>query len=124
LNSEPAAWPVFSDVAGVVSAIRKRGCMTALVSNFHVDLQPHLEANGVALDAYVISFELGLQKPDPRMFTAALERIDVAPKGALMVGDRVDLDGGAAAVGIDTLLLPDPPESGPRGLDVILRMLG
>jgi FMN phosphatase YigB (HAD superfamily) len=124
LNSEPAAWPVFPDVAGVVSTIRERGCRTALVSNFNVDLRPHLEANGVVLDTHVISFELGVQKPDPRMFTTALDRVDVSPEDALMVGDRLDLDGGAAAAGIDTLLLPVPPENGPRGLDVILGMLG
>ena len=41
-----------------------------------------------------------------------------------MVGDNLSLDGGAAAVGIDTLLLPMPAEFGPRGLDVILGMLG
>ena len=116
--------PVFSDAARVVTGIRERGCKTALVSNFHVDVRPHLEANGVVLDASVISFELGLQKPDARMFTTALARIDVSPEEALMVGDRLDLDGGAAAAGIDTLLLPAPPKSGPRGLDVILGMLG
>jgi beta-phosphoglucomutase-like phosphatase (HAD superfamily) len=124
LNGEPAGWPVFSDAARVVTGIRERGCKTALVSNFHVDVRPHLEANGVVLDASVISFELGLQKPDARMFTTALARIDVSPQEALMVGDRLDLDGGAAAAGIDTLLLPAPPKSGPRGLDVILGMLG
>jgi len=124
LNAEPAAWPVYPDVAGVVAGIRERGCKTALVSNFHVDVQPHLEANGVVLDASVISFQLGLQKPDARMFTTALARIDVSPEDALMVGDRLDLDGGAADAGIDTLLLPVPSLSGPRGLDVILGMLG
>jgi FMN phosphatase YigB (HAD superfamily) len=41
-----------------------------------------------------------------------------------MVGDRVSHDGGAAAVGVDTLILPARREFGPRGLDVILGMLG
>lgn len=97
---------------------------TALVSNFHVDLRPHLIDTGFELDAYVISFEHGFQKPDARMFRAALDELDVPASDALMVGDTLDLDGGAAAVGIDTLLLPTPAEFAPRGLDVILGMLG
>jgi hypothetical protein len=40
-----------------------------------------------------------------------------------MVGDRPGHDGGAAIVGIDTMILPAPETFGPRGLDVILRLL-
>jgi HAD superfamily hydrolase (TIGR01509 family) len=124
LDFEPAAWPVFPDAPEVVQAIHDRGVKMALVSDFHVDLRPHLSASGIELDAHVISFEHGFQKPDPRMFTTALEALQVEPRQALMVGDRVTHDGGAAAVGIDTLILPDPPSSGSRGLDVVLDMLG
>ncbi len=124
LDCEPGAWPVFPDAPGVVRAIRARGCATSLVSDFHVDLRPHLEANGIVLDACVISFEHGFQKPDPRMFTTALEELGVEPHDALMVGDRVTHDGGAAEIGIDTLILPSPPADGPRGLDAVLRLLG
>jgi len=124
LNGEAPAWPIYPDAAEVVGAIKNRGVRTALVSNFHVDLRPHLIDSGLELDTYVISFEHGFQKPDPRMFKAALHDLDVPESEALMVGDRLELDGGAAAVGIDTLLLPMPPGSGPRGLDVILGMLG
>jgi len=124
LDLEPEAWPVYGDVADVVGSIHAAGLSTALVSDFHADLRPHLRAHGVELDAYVISFEHGFQKPDPRMFLTALELLGVAPEDALMVGDRVTHDGGAAAVGVDTLLLPQPPASGTRGLDVILGMLG
>jgi FMN phosphatase YigB (HAD superfamily) len=123
LDFQPRAWPVFPDAAAVVREIRARGCRTALVSDFHVDLRPHLIANGMELDAYVISFEHGWQKPDPRMFTTALEALDVAASSALMVGDRASHDGGASLVGIDTLILPAPREFGPRGLDVVLRLL-
>jgi HAD superfamily hydrolase (TIGR01549 family) len=123
LDSEPAAWPVYPDVPATVQAIMERGVKTALVSDFHVDLRPCLRANGMALDAYVISFEHGFQKPDPRMFRTALELLGVVPGEALMVGDRSSHDGGAAAVGIDTLILPPPVDFGPRGLDVLLRLV-
>jgi HAD superfamily hydrolase (TIGR01549 family) len=38
------------------------------------------------------SFELGLEKPDPAIFTLALERAGCAPCEALMIGDRLDND--------------------------------
>jgi len=123
LDFDPLAWPVFPDAPGVVQEIRARGVATALVSDFHVDLRPHLSANSIELDAYVISFEHGFQKPDPRMFTMALEALGVEPQEALMVGDRPSHDAGAALVGIDTMILPAPHTFGPRGLDVILKLL-
>jgi len=123
LDFDPDAWPVYPDAAGVVEEIKALGCLTALVSDFHVDLRPHLEANGIALDAYVISFEYGFQKPDPRMFKTALEALGAEAGESLMVGDRASHDGGAADVGIDTLILPVRTPFGPRGLDVVLGLL-
>jgi HAD superfamily hydrolase (TIGR01509 family) len=123
LDFDPDAWPVYPDAAGIVNEIKALGCSTALVSDFHVDLRPHLEANGIVLDAYVISYEHGFQKPDPRMFTTALEALGTEPGESLMVGDRASHDGGAADVGIDTLILPAPAEFGARGLDVVLSLL-
>jgi FMN phosphatase YigB (HAD superfamily) len=120
---DPLARPVFPDAPWVVQEIRAPGIATALVIDFHVDLRPHLSANGIELDTFVISFEHGFQKPDPRMFTMALEAAGVEPREALMVGDRPSHDAGAALVGIDTMILPAPQTFGLRGLDVILKLL-
>src|SRR5205823_14564478 len=38
------------------------------------------------------SFELRLEKPDPAIFTLALERAGCAPSEAVMIGDRLDND--------------------------------
>ncbi len=42
------------------------------------------------------SAELGISKPDPRVFGAAISRAGCAPDGILMVGDRLDNDIGPA----------------------------
>jgi HAD superfamily hydrolase (TIGR01549 family) len=123
IDFEDVAWPIYPDAAEVVAEIRRRGCRTVLVSDFHVDLRPFLASNGLELDDYVISFEHGFQKPDPRMFTTALRLVGAEPHEAVMVGDRVSHDGGAAAVGIDTLILPAPAAFGTRGLERVLRLL-
>ncbi|HZC99552.1 MAG TPA: hypothetical protein VFA46_04985 [Actinomycetes bacterium] len=57
----------------MLAALRVPGVRVALVSDIHFDLRADLAEHGVAefVDAWVLSFEHGFQKPDPRMFTLA-----------------------------------------------------
>lgn len=74
-----------------------------VVSNFYGNLErvladtgiaPHI---GVAVDSAVVGFE----KPDPRIFQAALTALDVAPADAVFVGDSMARDmEGARALGM------------------------
>lgn len=126
LDGDPANHPLYPDTAPVLREIHARGVGIALISDFHLDLRPVLAQHGIAdlFDVWVLSFEHGIQKPDPRMFTLALDALDVRPEHALMVGDRASHDGGAAAAGIATLILPSPPDRlEPRGLEVVTRLL-
>jgi len=61
-----------------------------------------------ALGTQVFSDELGVTKPDARVFTAALETLGVAPEQALHVGDlrRTDVAGGRA-IGMRTVRIRD-----------------
>jgi HAD superfamily hydrolase (TIGR01509 family) len=125
LDFDPASHPLYPDVPEILAAIREQGIRTAVVSDIHFDLRTDLAHHGVGhlFDAYVLSFEHGFQKPDPRMFTLALDALEVGPGDAVMVGDRASHDGGAAAVGVATLLLPPMHELEPRGLDLVLRLV-
>ena len=125
LDFDPASHPLYPDIPDVLAAIGALGVRIAVVSDIHFDLRADLAEHGVGhlIDAYVLSFEHGFQKPDPRMFVLALEAVGAEPGEALMVGDRASHDGGAALAGIATLILPTPKEQGPRGLDVVLRLL-
>jgi FMN phosphatase YigB (HAD superfamily) len=60
------------------------------------------------------------------MFTTALELLGADADNALMVGDWAPSDGAAAALGIDTLILPMPGDAAvaDRGLDAVLRLVG
>jgi HAD superfamily hydrolase (TIGR01509 family) len=127
LDADPANHPLYPDTEPVLREIHSRGAAIALVSDFHLDLRPVLRAHGIAdlFDAWVLSFVQGFQKPDVRMFTLALDTLDVRPEDALMVGDRASHDGGAAAAGIATLILPSAPRLlEARGLEVVLGLLG
>jgi HAD superfamily hydrolase (TIGR01549 family) len=98
-------------VAGAADALaraRAAGARTVLVSNWdHASAGPAmLERTGLAdgLDHVVISEAVGIRKPDPRIFQAALEPFGVAPARALHVGDLARSDAwGAGRLGFRTV---------------------
>lgn len=100
----------FVPVAGAVDAVRalrRRGLALAVVSNWDIGLAEHLPAAGLdGFGAIVTSAEAGAPKPDPRLWTLALERLGVEPGRALHVGDRDDDAAGAAAAGMRFELAP------------------
>jgi HAD superfamily hydrolase (TIGR01509 family) len=124
LDREAFAHPMFEDVPTTFERIKALGAGIAIVSDIHFDLRPEFAQLGLdhLVDHFVLSFEHGVQKPDPRIFTIALGLLGVDASEALMVGDRPTRDGGAVDVGISTLLLPTV--SGPlRGLDTVLALV-
>jgi putative hydrolase of the HAD superfamily len=105
-TAEP--YEVFPEVPRVLDALAGQGVRLGVVSNWDRRLPGLLEALGLArfFDAIVYSADAGVEKPDPRIFASALERLDVAPEAALHVGDgRLEDMEGAAALGIRALHL-------------------
>lgn len=101
-------WRVYDDVVPFLERIRSRGIAVGIVSNWDARLAGILAGAGLApyLDTVVSSAEVGLHKPDPRIFELALQRLDVAPAEALHVGDHHYADYvGATAVGCACILI-------------------
>jgi HAD superfamily hydrolase (TIGR01509 family) len=127
LDLDPVAHPFYPDTAPALRALHEQGCRVAVVSDIHVDLRPEFAAAGLDryVDAYVLSYEQGMQKPDRAIFEIALRELEVGPEDALMVGDRASHDGGAVAAGITTLLLaPVASADTPVGLARVLAVVG
>ena len=126
LDFDPASHPVYPDVPEVLRTVHARGAKIVVVSDIHFDLRAEFSAQGMAalVDGFVLSFEHGVQKPDPRMFELALDVAGVGAADALMVGDRASHDGGAAATGITTLILPMPDRQERRHLGPVVDLLG
>lgn len=90
--------------------LRDRGLRLGLISN--LSLFPHkvredLARLGIApyLDAAAFSSEVGVRKPDARIFLHALKALGEDPAHAVFVGDRLNDDiVGAQAVGMRTIL--------------------
>jgi putative hydrolase of the HAD superfamily len=113
LLAEHAAWAPARRLASMsialLDALRERGLKTGMVSNAMDPpwiLLRDLEEQELAerLDAVVFSSEVGVRKPRPEIFHAALERLGVTPDRALFVGDRLNADvRGARDVGMRTV---------------------
>jgi HAD superfamily hydrolase (TIGR01493 family) len=110
----PQAWLPFDDTVSCLRSLRARQIPVAVVSNIGWDLRPVFDRHGVLslVDAFVLSYEHGAMKPEPRLFSAACDALGVVPDEALMVGDSVDSDGGATAIGCTFSHLGSPRARG------------
>ncbi|HEX5633437.1 MAG TPA: HAD family hydrolase, partial [Gemmatimonadales bacterium] len=97
-------------VAGALARLRDAGFRMGVVSNSDGRAASALEVCGL-LDFFEIVIDsgaVGVEKPDPRIFALALDRMGLAPRDALYVGDLYEVDVvGARAAGLDVVLL-DP----------------
>lgn len=131
-ESDVAANSFAHDVGDLLATLAGAGVRIGVVSDIHVDLRPVFAAHRLpdgrtwadVVDAWALSFELGVAKPDPAIFRAALDGLALPASDVLMVGDRGGWDGGAVDVGMTTLLVPplvDPEERRlHRVLDLVL----
>jgi HAD superfamily hydrolase (TIGR01509 family) len=108
LECSSRGWRPYPDAAGVLAELRRRGIPVGVVSDCGWDIRAVFAVHQLSgcVDAFVLSYERGACKPDPRLFEAACSELRVETGRALMVGDHPRNDGGAAALGITTLILP------------------
>lgn len=105
------------DVVPALEALAAAGYRLAVLANQPARTRETLERDGLDryFSLYSISEELGYEKPDPRIFTHAVEQAGVDPARAVMVGDRLDNDiRPAQAAGMKAIWLlrgeaPDDP---------------
>jgi len=88
--------------------LRAAGVRTALVSDAGADDVESWESSPLRsrLDATIFSYQLGIRKPDARIYAQALNAVGVRSEDALFVGDGgSDEHRGARAVGIAPVLV-------------------
>lgn len=101
-------WHAYDDTVPTLQELRSHGIATCLLSNAGVPVRTVLDREGISpwYDHIVLSYEVGVVKPDPRIFRAALDALGLDATEVLMVGDNAHDDGGAAHLGMRTLILP------------------
>ncbi|HEV2824017.1 MAG TPA: HAD-IA family hydrolase [Actinomycetota bacterium] len=118
--SDPASYRLFDDVRPALDELAGRGITLGVVSNFEPWLADILALQGIdhLFATVAISGVLGVAKPDPQIFEAALAEARADPSATVHVGDQPANDVAAArAVGITPVLIdryaryPEPDDA-------------
>ncbi len=108
---------VYPDVPDALATLSARGVRVVVVSNWDVALPTVLRDAGVRhVDAILTSALIGVAKPDPEIFQAALALAGAPADRALHVGDSLEHDdAGARAAGVAAVwLCPGEPPADAR----------
>jgi len=101
------------DALETLAELRRRGHRLSLISVCSQDV-PHVWDEtpfADALDELVFSCDVGISKPDPRIYEIACERLGVEPAECLFVGDGANNElPGAERAGMTALQLRAPGE--------------
>jgi putative hydrolase of the HAD superfamily len=105
---KPDRWSAYADVEPAFHRLAARGLRLGIISNWDRRLTGLLDGLGLGdvLETVVSSAEVGLHKPDPRIFELACARLGIEPGEAAHVGDHHYADIiGATAVGMTPVLI-------------------
>lgn len=95
LDAEIAGLHLFPEVDQVLRRLRAAGMRIAVCSNLAYEYGPTVRRLLPALDAHILSCELGVAKPEPEIFQKVCDALDHPASDVLFIGDsaRCDLDG-------------------------------
>lgn len=111
---------LFGDTLPVLRSLRREGLAMGVVSqNFNSSEKLRDDMRGLGIDEFfdvvVTSEESGYDKPDPRLYLHASERIGLSPAELCHIGNDYDRDvAGARGAGILPILVEREPAAGPR----------
>lgn len=101
------------DLVGYIRSLRPR-YKTALLSNAWDNLRQVLETHWKILDAFdevIVSAEVGLAKPDPRIYLLAVERLGVEASEAIFIDDFLENVEAARKAGLSTIHFRSPTQT-------------
>jgi epoxide hydrolase-like predicted phosphatase len=100
------------DLLAYLRGLRKK-CKVGLISNAWSGLRPWIVSRKYedAFDAMTISAEVGMAKPDPRIYQFALEQLGVAASESVFLDDFSENVEGARAVGMQAIHFTRPEQA-------------
>ena len=95
LAEELSGLRLFPEVPDVLAKARAAGLRLAVCSNLAQEYGRAVRSLLPGLDAYVLSYEVGVAKPHPTMYRLACAELGCAPADTVFVGDskQCDFDG-------------------------------
>jgi HAD superfamily hydrolase (TIGR01509 family)/HAD superfamily hydrolase (TIGR01549 family) len=108
LEEEAAGIAFLDGVKETLLTLKKRGFLLGVVTDTYQPTTMKLEwfeEEGIAhvWDTFVSSCEVGVRKPNPRIYRIALDELGIEPKEAAFVGHKASELQGAKAVGMTTV---------------------
>ena len=108
LEKETNDLEFFDGVKETLTALKEQGLLLGVVTDTVHPVSDKLawfEQAGIGhlWDTFISSYELGMRKPEPGIYHAALEQLGLRPDEALFVGHKISELDGARAVGLKTI---------------------
>jgi putative hydrolase of the HAD superfamily len=100
------------EVLALVAVLKKKGFKLAVLSN---TIEPHAEALRAAgiydgFDSVLLSHEIGIRKPDPRIYAYMLNALHVTAEETLFIDDDASNIQAAQTVGITGIVYTNPDQ--------------
>jgi putative hydrolase of the HAD superfamily len=116
-------WPVVHKARDLIAA----GVPIALLTNNVKEWGDHWRATFPVDELFEIvvdSCEVGMRKPDSRIYTLTCERVGVAPEASVFIDDNAQNIAAARALGMETVHFGEDPFVAVAELDAILERRG
>jgi len=94
-------------------SIQKLGYPIYILSNFPGDQFEKYRHNNNYIDQFddrIISGDVGLAKPDKKIYELAIKKFNLVPENSLFIDDKIENIKGAESVGIKTIHLRKPED--------------
>lgn len=117
---------LYDDALPFLEQLRSRGIATAIVSNCGEQTRPLLASLGILAlcDTTVLSCEVGLIKPSPRIYRLALNELNAKAADAVFVDDQVTFCIGAEMTGVRGVPIVRDGDLPPGAVRSLLDVLG
>jgi epoxide hydrolase-like predicted phosphatase len=104
---------VDQDLCGYIRSLRARYRTGMLSNSWDRDGWAMAEKLGFAdcFDVFVTSAEVGVMKPEPRIYHIALERLGISPQEAIFVDDFIENVEAARRLGMQAVRFIDPEQA-------------
>jgi putative hydrolase of the HAD superfamily len=105
-NHETTMWKLYDEASATLSILKKKYKL-ALVSNCAVGTDKVIRSLGLAdfFDCITLSYQVGVRKPDKRLYLEALRSLGLEANESVFVADEISDLEGAREIGLKTILV-------------------